>query len=46
LPHRPSAVEIVLSWRGSPEPYLPASVAPLTVQVMGLELSLAPVPAR
>jgi glycosyltransferase involved in cell wall biosynthesis/predicted SAM-dependent methyltransferase len=42
LPHQTEPVEIRVSWRGSPERFLPGAVAPLSVQITGLDLSLAP----
>jgi hypothetical protein len=42
LPHQPAPVEIRISWRGTPERFLPAPVAPLAVQLAGMELTLAP----
>ena len=42
LPHQPVPIEIRLSWRGPPERFLPGPVAPLALQVTGMELTLAP----
>jgi len=40
LPHRATPTAITIAWRGTPEHYLPAAVAALPVQLVGLELSL------
>lgn len=45
LPHQPGPIEIRLSWRGTPEGFLPDAVAPLGLQVTGMELTLASPPA-
>ena len=41
LPHRTTPTAITVGWRGSPERHLPAAVAPLSIRVAALELSLA-----
>ncbi len=41
LPRRATPTMITLTWRGSPERYLPAAIAAHPVQVVGLELSLS-----
>jgi predicted SAM-dependent methyltransferase len=45
LPRRPAPTVITVDWRGQPDRHLPGQVAPLSVQIMGLELSLAAPPA-
>lgn len=40
LPHRATPTALTLTWRGTPEHFLPTAVAALPVQMAGLELSL------
>jgi hypothetical protein len=40
LPHCATPTALTLTWRGTPEHFLPTAVAALPVQMAGLELSL------